>query len=110
MIIVADEVGGNTSQKGDEDGGGEKYIVSKGTVPQKKSSIKEKHFTLLVGLTSLSGAPVMCVVIFAGEICNLEMEMGIDNFAEQVGNVSNIDFFKKNMVEKNISWRTYLFI
>ena len=73
-----------------------KFIVEKGTVPQKKSSTKEKHFTLM-GLTALSGEPVMCVVIFAGESRNLEMEMGVDMFVDAVGEVSDKMFYKNNM-------------
>ena len=65
MCIVMDEVGGNINQKGDGNKGGEKYITGKGMVPQLKSNAKDKHYTVL-GLTALSGDPVMCVVIFAG--------------------------------------------
>ena len=65
MCIVMDEVGGNTSQKGDGNKGGEKFIVPKGMIPQLKANAQDKHFTLL-GLTTLGGDPVMCVIILLG--------------------------------------------
>ena len=61
-----DEVGGNTSQKGDGNNGGELHVCATGMVPQQKTITKDKHFTLL-GLTTLNGDPFMCVVIFAGK-------------------------------------------
>ena len=63
MVIMTDEVGSSTSQKGDGHIGGENYVCGRGKVPQKKSSKKDKHFTLL-GLTLLTGEPLMCVIIF----------------------------------------------
>ena len=54
MCIVADEVGGNTSQKGDGLVGGELLLTEPGQVAQKTISTKNKHYTLL-GLTLLTG-------------------------------------------------------
>ena len=42
MCIVIDEVGGNTSQKGDGHAGGKLLIHAKGMVPQQKASIKDE--------------------------------------------------------------------
>lgn len=52
---------------------GEKFIGRKGTEVRKKAGKKGKQFTTL-GLTSLSGIPVMCIVIFEGVVRNLYME------------------------------------
>ena len=95
MCIVMDEVGGNTSQKGDGNNGGELHVCAKDMVPQQKASTKDKHFTLL-GLTALNGDPVMCVVIFAGKRETKLYECGMDLFAEKVGDVSDDNFFENN--------------
>ena len=95
MCLVMDEVGGNTSQKGDGSNGGELHICSVGMTPQQKACTKEKHFTLL-GITALNGDPVMCVIIFAGKRENKLYECGMDVFAEQIGEVGDEDFFEKN--------------
>ena len=95
MCIVMDEVGGNTSQKGDGNNGGELHMCGVSMTPQQKASTKDKHFTLL-GLTALNGDPVMCVVIFAGKRETKLYETGMDIFAEQIGEVGDEDFFEKN--------------
>lgn len=95
ICIMMDEVGGNISQNGDGSKGGERYVTGKGMVPQLKSNAKDKHYTLLE-LTTLSGDPVKCVVIFAGVRENRLWETGIDVFAETEGDVSDADYFQKN--------------
>jgi len=95
MIVVADEVGGNTNMKGDGHVGGQKYLCEKGCEVQQKVTTTEKHFTLL-GFTALTGEPVMCVVIFAGKVSVPSIETGIDLFAEMEGNEMDADFFEKN--------------
>ena len=65
MCLVVHEVGSNLSQKGDGHIGGQKYVCERVTVPQNKVEHRKSHFTLL-GFTSLSGDPVLCVVIMAG--------------------------------------------
>ena len=94
--------GGDISQKGDGNKGGEKYITGKGMVPQLKSNAKDKHYTVLE-LTALSGDPVMCVVIFAGTRENRLWETGIDSFAETEGDVSDDDYFQKTVERTNDS-------
>ena len=91
MCIVGDEVGGNISMKGDGHAGGELYLCAKGTIPQKKVSNKDKHFTLM-GLTSLDGAPVMCVLIIAGKRAKAMTELGIDPLVEMIGLETDEDF------------------
>ena len=90
MCVVADEVGGNTSQKDDGKIEGERWLCSPGTIPQRKISTTKKHYTTL-GLTLLNGHPLMCVVIMAGEKPKAKVETGIDVFAEAVGNVDDDD-------------------
>ena len=84
MCVVADEVGGNTSQRGDGLVGGQLLLTEPGQVGQRKISTKNKHYTLL-GLTLLTGRPLMCVVIMAGDKPKPEVETKIDIFADQIG-------------------------
>ena len=95
MCVVMDEVGGNTSQKGDGHIGGELLVCAKGMIPKKKVNTKDKHFTVL-GLTALNGEAIMCVVIFAGIREQAVVDTGMDVFAQQEGEVSDDDFFVKN--------------
>ena len=62
---MIDEIGGNINQKGDRNMGGQLKSCEVGKTSQQKVSIDDKHFTVL-GLTALSGVPVMCIVIFPG--------------------------------------------
>ena len=95
MCIVMDEVGGNTSQKGDGNIGGELKVCAQGMVPQQKINTRDKHWTLL-GVTSLRGDPVMCVIIFAGKRENTLTETGMDIFVDAEGDPSDHDYFEKN--------------
>ena len=90
-----DEVGGNTSQKGDGHIGGELLVCAKGMIPKKKVNTKDKHFTVL-GLTALNGDAITCVVIFTGIREQAVVDTGMDVFAQQEGEVSDEDFFIKN--------------
>ena len=94
--LVVDEVGSDTSQKGDGHIAGAKYYCGRGWVPQNQSSSNDKHFTML-GFTALSGEPVMCLVIIAGVQEKWEVECGIDVDVVPVGDPSDPDFFQKNM-------------
>ena len=95
MILVMDEVGSDTSQKGDGSIGGEKLVCEKGTTPKENCSTKSKHWTL-IGLTALDGTPVMCIVIFKGVEESTIHATGMDLFVEVEGNESEQDFFVKN--------------
>ena len=68
MCIVGNEVGGNTSQKGDGHIGSTLRLCERNVTPQSKTSNKDKRFTLM-GLTTLTGKPLMCCVIFKGVKC-----------------------------------------
>jgi len=87
LCVVADEVGGNTSQKDDGKMGGEKCLTKPGIILQRKISNKNKYYTVL-GINLLEGRYLMCVVIMAGENPKVEVETGIDVFTEAVGSVS----------------------
>ena len=89
-----DEVGGNTSQKGNGHIGGKLLVCAKGMIPQEKNT-RDKHWTLL-GLTALNGDPIMCVIIFAGIGSQAVVEIEMDVFVEQEGEDSDDDYFKKN--------------
>ena len=47
-------------------------------------------------LTTLTGEPVMCVVIFSGKKPNTICETGLDLNAPTVGDPSDPDFFENN--------------
>ena len=96
-VIVFDELGGNTSQKGDGNVGGQLMLCERGKTPQLKISTRDKHYTMM-GLTSINGKPVMCVVIFAGKCPNVLCETGLDLHAPTVGEPSDPEFFEQNSV------------
>ena len=93
--IVGDEVGGNISMKGDGHAGGRLYLAAKGRVAYRKYCKADRKFTL-IGLTSLTGQPVMCIVIIQGTIHNRAAEIGIDVTVQPNGNPTDADFFMKN--------------
>jgi len=95
MCVVSDEIGGNTSQKGDGLVGGELMLTEPGQVAQRKISTKDNHYTLL-GLTLLTGEPLMCVVVMASDNPKPEVETGIDFFAEQIGASIDRDYIINN--------------
>ena len=90
-----EEVGGNTSQKGNGNVGGELQLCERGKTPKRKINTKYKHYTLL-GLISISGKPVMCIVIFTGESPITLTESGLDLDAEAFGDHSDVDFIEQN--------------
>ena len=95
MCLVVDEVGGNTNQKGDGNVGGELQLCEAGNTPQQKINTKDKHYTVL-GLTALTGEPVMCIVIFAGNKEHAIVETGLDLSAPTIGSPNDADFVEKN--------------
>ena len=95
MCVVGDEVGGNLNMAGDGHVGGERYLCEKNSVPQQKTSTKDKHFTLLP-LTLLTGQPLMCILIIAGKKHDALTEMGINSSAEMIGKEGDADFFENN--------------
>ena len=77
MCIVGDEVGGNTSQKGDGHIDDTLHLCERNLIPKSKTSNKDKRFTLM-GLTTLTGKHLTCCVIFKGVKCCSQMECGVD--------------------------------
>jgi hypothetical protein len=64
-ILFGDETGCNTSQQKDGHEGGRKYLCGKDQVPKTSCVTSDHRFTLLP-ITTASGEPVVCVVIFQG--------------------------------------------
>ena len=95
MCICGDEVGGNIYMAGDGHVGGELFLTEKGTIPQNKSSKANKRFTL-IGLTSFTGEPVLCIIILQGKIAKPDIEAGVDILVPPEGNIDDKDFFQKN--------------
>ena len=76
--------------------GGALYACERGTNAQNKVQHSNTHFTLL-GFTTLSGEPVLCLVIITGVQEALNVESGIDPFfTETYGETSDVDYFDKN--------------
>ena len=106
MCIVGDEVGGNTSQKGDGYIGVTLHLCKRNLTPQSKTSNKDKNFVLM-GLTTLTDKPLMCCVIFKGVKCCVDTETGID-FTVKVNSISNTqqDLFKNNFEDEVASFES----
>ena len=90
-MFCGDEVGENISIKGDGHHGGELLLVEKGTIAQRKVSTRNRKFTL-IGLTSFTGDPVMCVIIIEGKLPNGAIEVGVDIWVQQNGKSTDKDF------------------
>ena len=95
MCICGDEVGGNLCIKLDGHVGGELLLTAPGKVPQKKASSKNRRFSM-IGLTALTGEPVMCILIIAGKKPNATIEAGVDIRINPVGNPKSRNFLHQN--------------
>lgn len=95
LCICGDEVGGNLCMKGDGHIGGQLLLTAPGKVPQRKASSKNKRFTL-IGLTALTGEPVMAVIILQGKRPQASLEAGIDINVDPIGNATDSDYLQKN--------------
>jgi hypothetical protein len=84
FVLFVDEVGCNTSQKNDGNNGGQKFIIQDGQRALLRSSFGDCHFTVL-GFTNASGDPVLAVIIMASTEINAKCIMGIQPWAEVVG-------------------------
>ena len=91
--IVADELGGNVSQKGDGHVGREKFLCEKGLARRKVTSNQEKHFTLL-GFTELVGGTVMHCIMFSGAEQNPAVKTDIDFTKPFIRDVEDPHFFE----------------
>jgi hypothetical protein len=83
MCIVMDEVGSNLSMMKDGHAGGEKFVVGKGKEAKLRSTKRDKRFTCL-GLTLLSGEPLMCVIIVDSKQEDLLVRTGVDYSCQEV--------------------------
>ena len=104
--IVFDEVGCNLSQQNDHHVGGAKYVTTPGDHAYQSSCNKDSHFTCL-GLTTLEGEPLLCVVIMSGKKRDLTVETGLDwkHLSNPEGNIDNEEdfvFFKNNYGDANL--------
>ena len=95
LCFCGDEVGGNISMKGDGHHGGELLLAEKGTTAQRKTSTRNRKFTM-IGLTSFTGEPVMCVLILEGKLPNGAIEAGVDIQVKPNGKTTDSDFILKN--------------
>jgi hypothetical protein len=77
MCIVIDEVGSNLSMVKDGHVGGEKFVVGKGKEAKLKATKCDKKFTCL-GLTLLSGEPLLCVILVDSTKEDLLIRTGVD--------------------------------
>ena len=62
---------------------------------QQNINTKDKHYTLL-GLTALTGKPLMCVIIFAGTKEHAIVESGLELSAPTFGIPPDPGFFEIN--------------
>ena len=106
--IVMDEVGGDINMINDSYVGNMKFLSRPGQVPKINATKKSKKFTLL-GLTSLSGKPILCVLIFQGVERNVYLESGIDTMHEKINDFIDADDEGKNDLFLNNSGPGKLF-
>ena len=87
MALVLDEVGCNTSQETDNAIGGELLLTGRDEQAYWSVVTPTNHFTVL-GVTALSGDPVLCVVIISGKKGDIPVSTGVDwNAVEEELNV-----------------------
>ena len=98
MCIIGGEVGENSSQKGGDYIDEALYLCERNFTHQSKTSNKEKGFTLM-GLTTLSGKPLMCCVISKGVKWCSETESQIDFTINSCGSSDNQQEFIENNLE-----------
>jgi hypothetical protein len=86
-VLFVDEVGCNTSQKSDGNVGGQKFVVEKNKRALIRASHQDCHFTVL-GFTNALGEPVCCVIIIAAATVTAKDIMGLQPWAEAIGDPS----------------------
>ena len=90
MALVLDEVGCNTSQETDNAVGGELLLTGRDDQAYCSVATRTNHFTVL-GVTALSGDPVLCVVIISGKKGDIPVSTGVDWNAVEDELNSNIE-------------------
>lgn len=107
LALVLDEVGCNLSQELDNAIGGELYLTGRDDEAYRSVSTRYNHFTVL-GVTSLSGEPVLCVVIIAGKKGELPIATGLDwsvldeEFDDNIEDGKQFEYFQNNRGEGNL--------
>eukprot|EP00978_Attheya_sp_CCMP212_P026409 scaffold86813_cov51-Attheya_sp.AAC.1 len=94
--LHVDEVGGDTSQKGDDHDGGVKFLTAPDTIPTTGTADNANHFTTMC-FAAGDGKPVMCVVIMTGVQQKTVHEIGIDMLADCEGTVDDPDYYENNI-------------
>ena len=94
-VLVMDEVGGNTSQKGDGKVGEELQLRERGKVATRTINTKDKHHTLL-SITAIYGKPIICILIFTRESPRILADIGLYLDAEMFESPDKDDFFAQN--------------
>ena len=84
MFLVGDDVGGNISMTDDIHHSDHLLLWPKGTTPQDKVSTRDKHFTLM-DLATMSGEPVIFIIILLGKQPSSLVEIVINNSTKMVG-------------------------
>ena len=84
MLLVADELGSTSSLRGDGHIGGQKYLFEQSVVPQIQASHSNEQYFTILGFTSMSAHPVLCLIIIAGVQEIYEIKTVIDIKAEVV--------------------------
>ena len=68
-------------------------LYKTGKYSQRKINTKNKH-CMVLGLTTLSGKPVMCYILFAGKKENPFFKTGLNLAAEIIGDTEDEDFLE----------------
>ncbi len=85
LVFFVDEVGSNTSQQHDGNVEGKKFVVHETQRALLRPSYADTHFTVL-GFTNAQGDPVCWVIIFACCEITGKHVMGLQPWADFVGN------------------------
>ena len=102
-----DEVGGDLNMLNDSHEGGTKYIARCAETAKVNSTKKSKKFMLL-GITTLRGDPLICVVVIEGKDKNPLIEAGVDllhpmySSYNEDNTSSNFKFFEDNYGPGNL--------
>jgi hypothetical protein len=63
-LVMVDKIGEHISQKGDDNAGGQMFMMMNGMREQVRISFKDNYFTA-IGFTAVNAYPTMCAIIIA---------------------------------------------
>ena len=92
LCFIRDGVGDNISMKGDGHAAERLLLGAPGSVAHDQVSVTEKRFTM-IGLTTLDGSPVMCILIIAAKTKDLSVATEIDITVTPDGDADDFDNF-----------------